>query len=172
MKKLPKGEKKNLLFFIIYLTFSLSSHGKKQNHILFPPFLSSGNRLTARENIPLKIFLFFFFFPFLHPTAPRNRKNYHLPFFRNSDLKCPKMPLSALNVSYFTNYLFPAVILRTHIPSQTHSVFPNQNAEKTRLTPFSKNYFFFALYSFSLPPKHFLIIFSGNLTTKNSEKAP
>ena len=45
---------------------------------------------------------FFFFFTFLHPTAPRNRENYHLPFFfRNSDLKCPKMPISALKFHFF-----------------------------------------------------------------------
>ena len=83
-------------------------------------------------------FFYFFFFTFLHPTAPRNRKNYHLPFFRNSDLKCPKMPLSALKFHILQITFFPAVILRTHIPSQTDSVFPNQNAEKTRVTPFSK----------------------------------
>ena len=29
---------------------------------------------------------------------------------------------------------------------------------------------FFPLYSFSLPPKHFLIIFSGKLATKNGQK--
>ena len=30
---------------------------------------------------------------------------------------------------------------------------------------------FFALYSFFLPPKHFLIIFSGKLTTKNGQES-
>ena len=144
MKKLPKGEKKDFLFFIIYFTFFLSPYGKKQNHLLFPPFVSPGIGKPQGKMSHEKFFFFcfFFFFTFLHPTAPRNRKNYHLPFFRNSDLKCPKMPLSALKFHILQITFFPAVILRTHIPSQTDSVFPNQNAEKTRLTPFSKNYFF------------------------------
>ena len=62
------------------------------------------------------------------------------------------------------------MITRTHTPSQTHSFFPSQNAEKTRLTPFSLNNFFF-LHSFSLPPKYFLIIFSVKRTTKNGQKS-
>ena len=63
------------------------------------------------------------------------------------------------------------MITRTHKPSQTHSVFPNHNAEKTRLTPLSKNYFFCSLL-LSLPPKHFLIIFSGNQRPKIVKKLP
>ena len=142
-KKLPKGEKK-ISFFLIYFTFSLSSHGKKTKPHTFSALFVTGNRKTARENVPLKIclFFFFFFFYFLHPTVPRNRKNYHLPFFSKFRLKVSKTSAKRAQVSYLTNYLFPAVITRTHTPFQTHSVFPNHNAEKTRLTPFSENYFF------------------------------
>ena len=39
-KNLPKVGKFFFLFFIIYFTFSLSPYGKKQNHLLFSPFLS------------------------------------------------------------------------------------------------------------------------------------
>ena len=80
VKKFPKGGKKIFFFFIIYFTFSLSPYGKKQNHLLFSPFFITGNRKTARENVLLKKF-FFFFLTFSHPTAHRNQKNYHLPFF-------------------------------------------------------------------------------------------
>ena len=143
VKKSPKKDKSKFSFFYKLFHIFLLPLRKKTKTPTFSTLFVTGNRKTSRENVPLKIFLFFFFFvfTFLRPTAPRNRKNYHLPFFRNSDLKCPKMPLSA-RVSYFTNYLFPAVVTLTHTPSQTHSLFPNQNAEKTRLTPFSKNYFF------------------------------
>ena len=57
---------------------------------------------------------------FFHPTAHRNQKNYHLPFFRNSDLKCPKMPLSALKFHFLQITFFSAVITRTHhLPTHT-----------------------------------------------------
>ena len=69
-------------------------------------------------------------------------KKYHLPFLRNSDLRYPFIQLSAPKILFFTNYLFFAVITRTHTPTHTHSVFPTENALKTRLTPFSLNYFF------------------------------
>ena len=49
------------------------------------------------------------------------------------------------------------MITRTHTPSRTHSVFPKHNAEKTRLTPFSKNYFFCSLLLLLTPetlPNH------------------
>ena len=39
-KNLPKGGKNFFPFFIIFFTFSLSRYGKKQNHLLFSPFLS------------------------------------------------------------------------------------------------------------------------------------
>ena len=39
-KNLPKGGKNFFPFFIIFFIFSLSPYGKKQNHLLFSPFLS------------------------------------------------------------------------------------------------------------------------------------
>ena len=40
LKSSLKEKKKFSFFFIIYFTFSLSPYGKKQNHLLFLPFLS------------------------------------------------------------------------------------------------------------------------------------
>ena len=63
-RKLPKITKKNFLFFIIYFTFSLSPYGKKTKPLTFSAFFITGNRKTARENVPHKIFFFLFFFTF------------------------------------------------------------------------------------------------------------
>ena len=79
-KHLPKEEIFFFFFFIISFTFSLSPYGKKQNHLLFSPFLSP--EIGKREGkMSFKKKFFFFFLPFFHPTAPRNLKNYHLLFF-------------------------------------------------------------------------------------------
>ena len=106
-KKLPKGEKNFFFFCIVYFTFSLSPYGNKQNHLLFPPFLSSEIEKPQGKTSHKKFFFFFFFTTFLHPTALRNRENYHLPFFRNSDLKCPKMPIRALKFQFLQITFFP-----------------------------------------------------------------
>ena len=86
-KNLPKGGKNFFFFFIIFFTFSLSPYGKKQNHKLFTPFLSL-EKEKPQGKTSLKKF-FFFYLTFLHPTAPRNQKNYHLPFFSKFRLKVP-----------------------------------------------------------------------------------
>ena len=88
-KTLPKGGKFFFLFFIIFFTFSLSPYGNKQNHLLFPPFLSSEIEKPQGKTSHKKFFFFFFFFTFLHPTASCNRKNYHLPFFSKFRFKMP-----------------------------------------------------------------------------------
>ena len=124
-RKLPKRTKKIFLFYNLFHIFPLLSRKKTKPlfynlfHIFpllakpltFSALCVTGNWKTSRENVPWKIFLFpfffFFFFTFLHPTASRNRKNYHLPFFRNSDLKCPKMPLSALKFHILQITFFP-----------------------------------------------------------------
>ena len=95
-------------FFIIYFTFSLSPYGKKQNHLLFPPFSSSEIEKPQGKTSHKKFFFFFFFFffTFLHPTAPRNRENYNLPFFPKFRLKMPENTAKRAQVSFFTNYLF------------------------------------------------------------------
>ena len=82
VKKLPKGEKKFSFFYNLFHIFPLPLR-KKTKPLTFFPLFTTGNRKSARENVLLKIFFFFFFFflTFFHPTAPRNRKNYHLPFF-------------------------------------------------------------------------------------------
>ena len=54
-------------FFIIYFTFSLSPYGKKQNHLLFPPFLSPEIGKRERKMSFKKKNVFFFFFDFFPP---------------------------------------------------------------------------------------------------------
>ena len=95
-----KGENKFFFFFIIYFTFSLSPCGKKQNHLLFSPFLSSELE-KPRGKTSHKIFFFFFFFTVcILPLLVIGKITTYL-FFRNSDLKCPKLPLSALKFHFF-----------------------------------------------------------------------
>ena len=90
-------------------------------------------------------------------------------FFRNFDLKCPKMPLSALKFHFLQTTFFSAVITRTHyLPTDTPFFRPIMS-EKRALHLLLK-ITFFAAYSFSLPPKHFLIIFSGKQANKNGQK--
>ena len=60
-------EKNFFFFFIIYFTFSLSPYGKKQNHLLFPPFLSSEIEKPQVKTSHKKFFSFFFFFNFFSP---------------------------------------------------------------------------------------------------------
>ena len=120
VKKPPERRKKFFSFFIIFFTFSLSPYGKKQNHLLFSPFLSPeiGNRMEKR---PIRNF-FFFFFISLFWTLPLLviRKITTYLFFRNFDLKCPKMPLSALKFHFLQITFFSAVIARTHhLPKYT-----------------------------------------------------
>ena len=127
VKKLPKGENKFFFFFYnLFHIFSLSLR-KNTKPLTFSALFITRNKKTVWENIPCKIFLFFFS-NFLHPNAPRNRENYHLPFFSKFRLKVPKTAAKGAQVSFFLNYLFSSVITRTHTPTHTHSVFPTHNA--------------------------------------------
>ena len=65
----------------------------------------------------------------------------------------PKTAAQRAEVSFFTNYLFSAVITRAHTPNQTHSVFPIHNASKTRLTPFFVKLLFFGSLLLLLTPE-------------------
>ena len=83
------------------------------------------------------------------------------------------MPLSALKFNFLQITFFSAVITRTHTPTHTHSVFPTHYALKNALNTFFIKLHSFPLYSFCLPPKHFLIIFrqtSDQKWTKNLPK--
>ena len=91
-------------------------------------------------------------------------------FFPNSGLKCLKNADKRAQVSFFTNYLF---FRRDYADTYTypHTLrFSDTLCLKNALNTFFLKLHFFPLYSFSLPPKHFLIIFSGKLATKNSQK--
>ena len=61
-KNLPNEEIFFSFLFIISFTFSLSPYGKKQNHLLFSPFLSPeiGKR-EGKMSFKKNIFSFFFF---------------------------------------------------------------------------------------------------------------
>ena len=123
-----KEENFFFLFFIIFLKFSLSPYGNKQNQLLFSPFLSSEIEKPKGKTSHKKfIFFFFFFFTFLHLTAPRNRENYHLPFFSKFRLKMPYNADKRAQVSFFTNYLFFHRDYPNTTPTHTHSVFPTHN---------------------------------------------
>ena len=143
VKKAPKKDRNKFsVFYNLFHIFPLLLR-KKTKPLTFSALFVTGNRKTARKRpiknfsfffffffllfcilpLPLKIFLFFFFFffTFLHPTAPRNQKNCHLPFFLKFRLKVPKTAAKRDQVSFFTNYLFSAVITRTHTPTHTHT---------------------------------------------------
>ena len=69
-KNLPKEEKNFFPFFIIFFTFSLSPYGKKQNDLLFPPFLSLEiGKPQGKTSFTKFFFSFFFdFFPPYHSS--------------------------------------------------------------------------------------------------------
>ena len=83
------------------------------------------------------------------------------------------MPLNAdkrAQNSFFTNYLF---FRRDYADTYTypHTLrFSETLCLKNALNTFFLKLHFFPLYSFSLPPKHFLIIFPDKLATKNGQK--
>ena len=121
-KNLPKGEKKIFFFFIIYLTFSLSPYGKKQNHLLFLPFLSSEIEKPRGKTSHKKFFFSFFFLLFcILPLLVIVKITMYL-FFRNSDFKCRKIPLTALKFHFLHITFFPPR-LREHIHLPTHTPF-------------------------------------------------
>ena len=122
VKKPPKGRNFFFLFFIISFTFSLSPYGKKQNHLLFSPFLSPEIGKRDGKTSFKKIFFLFFFLTFFHPTAPRNLKNYHLLFFFEIPTKCPNISLRALKFHFLQITFFPRW-LRGHIHLPTHTPF-------------------------------------------------
>ena len=129
VKKPPESRKKFFSFFYnLFHIFPLPLRKKTKPHTFFPLFIT-GNRKTARENVLLKKFFFLFFF-FFFSTLPLFviRKITTYLFFRNSHLKCPKMPISVLKFHFLQITFFSAVITRTHTPTHTHSVFPTHNA--------------------------------------------
>ena len=67
----------------------------------------------------------FFFFTFFSIPLLVMEKNYHLPFFPKFREKVVKNPDKRAQVSFLTNYVFSAVITRTHThtPTHTHSQF-------------------------------------------------
>ena len=138
VKKAPK--KDNNKFSVVYNLFYIFPLPlwKKTKPLTFSVFFVTGNRKTARKKRPVQNFFFFFFFLlFLHPTAPRNRKNYQSPFFSKFRLKVPKTAAKRAQFSFFTKYLVSAVITQTHTPTHTHSLFRPIMSKKTRLRPFS-----------------------------------
>ena len=79
------------------------------------------------------------------------------------------MPLSALKFHFLQITFFRLDYADTYTYPHTYR-FSDTLCLKNALNTFFLKLLFSALYSFSLPPKHFLIIFSENLTTKNGQK--
>ena len=81
------------------------------------------------------------------------------------------MPLSALKFHFFYKLPF---FRRDYANTYTypHTLRFSDICLKNERNTFFLKLLFFPLYSFSLPPKHFLIIFSGKLATKNGQKPP
>ena len=116
-KKPPERRKKFFSFFIIFFTFSLSPYGKKQNHLLFPPFLSLEIEKPQGKTSNKKFFFICLFW--ILPLLVIRKITIYL-YFRNFDFKCPKMPLSALKFNFLQITFFFAVIMRTHhLPTHT-----------------------------------------------------
>ena len=70
--------------------------------------------------------IFFFSFYFFLPIAPRNRKKLPLTFFSEIfEEQVLKNPAKRAQVSFFTNYVFSAVITQN---THTHSVLRTRNA--------------------------------------------
>ena len=105
-----------------------------------------------------KFFFFFFFFHFfcILPLLVIGKITTYI-FFRNSDLKCPKMPISALNFHFLQITFFFAVINRTHhLPTHT-SFFRPIMCKKRVLHCFLKINFFCSLLLLLTPetlPNH------------------
>ena len=169
IKKPPEKRKKFFSFFYNFFhIFPLPLRKKKQNHLLFPPFLSLEIEKPQGKTSFKKKFFFFSLFSTLQLLVIGKITTYL--FFRNSDLKCSKMPISAHKFHFLQITFFSAVITRTHTPTHTHSIFPTHYALKKTLNTCFLKIHFFSLYSFSLPPKHFLIFFSGKVATKKWSK--
>ena len=79
------------------------------------------------------------------------------------------MPLSALKFHFVQITFFSAVITRTHhLP--THTPFFRPIMSKKHALPLFFKITFFCSVLLLLSPEHFLINFSGELTTKNGQK--
>ena len=128
VKKPPESRKIFFTFFYnLFHIFPLPLRKKTKPLTFFPLFIT-GNRKTARENVLLKKnFSFFFFFFSTLPLFVIGKSTTYL-FFRNSHLKCPKMPISVLKFHFLQITFFSALIRRTHTPTHTHSFFPTHNA--------------------------------------------
>ena len=127
VKKHPERSKKFFSFFYNFFHIFPLPLRKKTKPLTFSALFITGNRKTARENVLLKkIFFFFSLFSTL-PLLVIGKIATYL-FFRNSDFKCSKMPISAHKFHFLQITFFSAVITRTHTPTNTHSVFPTHYA--------------------------------------------
>ena len=121
VKKPPERRKKFFSFFYNFFHIFPLPLRKKTKPLTFFPLFITGNRKPHGKTSHKKFF-FFFFFISLFWTLPLLviRKITTFLFFRNFDLKCPKMPLSALKFHFLQITFFSAVIARTHhLPKYT-----------------------------------------------------
>ena len=106
VKKLPKGEKIFSFFLNFFHIFPLPLR-KKTKPLTFSALFITGNRKTASDNVPSKIFFSSFFF-LLFCTLPLLviGKITTFLFFSKFRLKVPKTDAKSAQVSFFSNYLF------------------------------------------------------------------
>ena len=127
VKKPPETRKIFFSFFYTFFhIFPLPLRKKKRKPLTFSALFITGNKKPQGKTSHKKFF-FFFYLTFLDPTAPRNRKNYHLPFFSKFRLKVPQNAAKRAQVSFFTNYLFFRRDYANTSPTHTQSVFPTHN---------------------------------------------
>ena len=146
------------LFLKITVFFALYSFSLPPKHflIIFSGKLATknGQKTSLKEE---KIFFFFFFLLFcILPLLVIGKITTYL-FFRNSDLKCPKMPRSALKFHFLQITFFSAMITRTHhLPTHTPFFRPIMS-KKRALHLFLKITFFCSLLLLLTPetlPNH------------------
>ena len=108
-KNLPKGGKIFFSFFCNFLSHFLSPLTEKnKTTYFFRPFYHRKYENRKRKRPCKKIFFLFFFFDFFStlPLLVIGKITTYL-FFRNSNLKCPKMPLSPLKFHFLQITFFP-----------------------------------------------------------------
>ena len=105
-KNLPKGEKKFSFFFNLFHIFPLQLR-RKTKPFTFSALLSLEIEKPQRKTSRKKFFFILFFLLFCTLPLLVIGKIATYLFFRNSDLKYPKMPLSALKIHILQNTFFP-----------------------------------------------------------------
>ena len=116
-KNRQKGGKNFSFFYNFFHIFPLPLRKKTKPLTFFRLFITGNRKLQGKMSFKKKFFFFSLFSTV--PLLVIGKITIYF-FFRNSNLKCPKMPLSALKFHYLQITFFSAVITRTHnLPTHT-----------------------------------------------------